>query len=69
MENLAIDRAKELFGAAYANLEPYTGTQANHAVYLTVLKPGDSILGMDLGHGGHLSHGAKFTMTVDYSPA
>ncbi|NEP11167.1 MAG: serine hydroxymethyltransferase [Symploca sp. SIO2C1] len=63
LENLAIERAKQLFGATYANLEPYTGSQANHAVYLTVLKPGDRILGMDLGHGGHLSHGAKFTMT------
>lgn len=63
LENLAIDRAKKLFGAAHANLEPYTGSQANHAVFLTVLKPGDKILGMDLGHGGHLSHGAKFTMT------
>ncbi|MEQ9548497.1 MAG: serine hydroxymethyltransferase [Coleofasciculus sp. G3-WIS-01] len=63
LENLAIERAKQLFGATYANLEPYTGSQANHAVYLTVLKPGDRILAMDLGHGGHLSHGAKFTMT------
>jgi glycine hydroxymethyltransferase len=57
-ENLARDRAKQLFGAAYANVQPHSGTQANMAVYFSFLKPGDTILGMNLAHGGHLTHGS-----------
>ncbi len=57
VEQLAIDRAKALFGCEHANVQPHSGTQANIAVYMTVLKPGDTILGMNLSHGGHLSHG------------
>jgi glycine hydroxymethyltransferase len=57
VETLAINRAKELFGCDHANVQPHSGTQANTAVYMSVLKPGDTILGMNLSHGGHLSHG------------
>ncbi len=57
-ENLAIDRVKELFGAAYANVQPHSGAQANMAVFMTVMNPGDKFLGLNLSHGGHLSHGS-----------
>jgi glycine hydroxymethyltransferase len=58
-EQLAIDRVKQLFGADYANVQPHSGSQANAAVYMALLQPGDTILGMSLAHGGHLTHGAK----------
>ncbi|PWD83572.1 serine hydroxymethyltransferase [Ignatzschineria cameli] len=58
-EDLAIERAKKLFGADYANVQPHSGSQANGAVYLALLSPGDTVLGMSLDHGGHLTHGAK----------
>ncbi len=59
VEQLAIERAKALFGADYANVQPHSGSQANQAVYLALLEPGDTILGMSLAHGGHLTHGAR----------
>ena len=58
IEQIAIDRAKELFGAEHANVQPHSGSQANMAVYFAVLEPGDTVLGMDLSHGGHLTHGS-----------
>lgn len=63
VEQLAIDRLKKLFGAEYANVQPHSGSQANQAVYASVLKPGDTILGMSLAHGGHLTHGASVNIS------
>lgn len=65
-ENLAIERAKKLFGADHANVQPHSGAQANTAVYFAVLKPGDTIMGMDLSHGGHLTHGSPVNISGSY---
>jgi len=62
-EQLAIDRAKEIFGADYANVQPHSGSQANAAVYMALLEPGDTVLGMSLAHGGHLTHGSKVSFS------
>ena len=66
VENLAIDRAKELFGCEYANVQPHSGAQANMAVQFAVCKPGDTIMGMNLDHGGHLTHGSPVNMSGKY---
>lgn len=63
IEQLAIDRVKALFGAEYANVQPHSGSQANQAVYFSILKPGDTVMGMNLGHGGHLTHGSPANLS------
>src|SRR3989339_56083 len=68
-EQLAIDRLKELYGAEYANVQPHSGAQANMAVFMTVLQPGDTFMGLDLSHGGHLSHGSPVNLSgINYKP-
>ena len=66
VENLAIERAKKLFGAGYANVQPHSGAQANMAVFFALLEPGDTVLSMSLAHGGHLSHGSPVNMSGKY---
>ena len=69
IENLAIERAKKLFGAEHANVQPHSGSNANMAVYIALLQPGDTILGMDLTHGGHLTHGSRASISGKYFKA
>jgi glycine hydroxymethyltransferase len=64
VEDLARERAKEIFGAEYVNVQPHSGAQANMAVYFTVLETGDTVLGMNLSHGGHLTHGSPVNFSV-----
>lgn len=66
VENIAIERAKKLFGAEHANVQPHSGAQANMAVYFAVLEPGDTIMGMNLAHGGHLTHGSPVNISGKY---
>src|SRR5512135_2091382 len=66
LEQLAIQRAKALFGAQHANVQPYSGSPANMAVYFALLNPGDTVLGMDLSHGGHLTHGSPVSFSGQY---
>src|SRR6201996_1917862 len=63
VEDLARDRAKELFGAEHANVQPHSGSQANAAAYMSIIQPGDTLLGLDLAHGGHLTHGHKLNFS------
>lgn len=63
VEQLAIDRVKKLFGAEYANVQPHSGSQANQAVYFSILQPGDTVMGMNLAHGGHLTHGSPANLS------
>jgi glycine hydroxymethyltransferase len=69
IENLAVERAKKLFGAEHANVQPHSGSNANMAVYIALLQPGDTILGMDLTHGGHLTHGSRASISGKYFKA
>ena len=69
VENLAIKRAKEIFGCTYANVQPHSGAQANMAVFFALLQPGDTVLGMNLAHGGHLTHGSPANMSGTYYKA
>ena len=66
VETIAIERAKKLFGAGYANVQPHSGAQANMAVFYALLTPGDTVLSMNLAHGGHLSHGSPVNMSGKY---
>ncbi|MBQ8917430.1 MAG: serine hydroxymethyltransferase, partial [Oscillospiraceae bacterium] len=66
VEDIAIERAKKLFGAGYANVQPHSGAQANLAAYFAILQPGDTVLGMSLAHGGHLTHGSPVNMSGKY---